>query len=95
MGNLLQTVKGFKVSLLKFRTCYNLQTGPSVSPSESFQAPYSVCPVDQVLELSTSSTNITCIASEVSELPGNNMMLLKEGPVNISGGESLSFKGMS
>lgn len=65
------------------------------SPNESFQAPHSVCPVDQVLELSTSNTNTTCIVSEVPELPTNNTMPLKEGLVNILRDESPSFKGMN
>lgn len=96
-----QSAKGFKESCLKLRSNYNSQSRPlamqrvaDASPNESFQASHSVCPVDQVLELSTSNTNTTCIVSEVPELSTNNTMPLKEGLVNILRDESPSFKGM-
>lgn len=101
MDYFFQSAKGFKKSYLKLRSNHNLRTIPlamqqvaDASPNESFQAPYSVCPVDQVLELSTSNTNTTCIVSEVPELSTNNTMPLKEGLVNILRDESPSFKGM-
>lgn len=102
MGYFFQGAKGFKESCLKLRTCPRLQTRLSptqqvadTSLNKSLQTSHSICPVDQVLELSTSNTNATCIVSEVPELPTNNTMPLNEGLVNILRDESPSFKGMN